>query len=530
MKSIRHSTAKNALSDAQTISMQALETYQKVLDNLTKSGASRKKQARPALKLPYVDTVEGLENLYLSLSSVAPAQPAAVDEEWNPLSQRPHAPLPPPVGGELGLEITGLKEAIDAFTTLSHEMMHVALWEPFFAGKWRPRSRRQFRNFSLMAEGYCFFFSDIIVAGLVRVRFPDGEFALSRQTPSNALFPPIRAFQALGIVEHDDILDIYLEGFTGKKTQLLQPRGTSNFVEALAARIYHFYSGTVGYLDRMYEALSEIGALDEFYHRFCNLPGLPSFLSETDARLASERDFKPYFKAYFQSGQKQLEQLSAGAIDRIRWRRMLQSRAYYVMQVRWYLREGLIIAERWRPDVSRRLLSDVEDYLSELAALLSELGHKPSRSPLPKLSALDLSYDTHVRQILLKHKVWAGHRWLIVPTRAGGLVSVFDDNKLDERATKIKILRTVAFIVDELTRNMKASQTIEQRTAVLAEIQRIAAIGARCGDGRDKNLKAATKALRVALKRPLVRDTWSLPLSALDPSNNLFRELAFSYQ
>lgn len=530
MKRLQSKKAKRTLIDAETESLKALETYHDILSCLTKSGISLKKKSSARLNLPYVQAVEGLENLYESLSTVAPARPAAVNEEWNPLSQRPHSPLPPPVGKELGAEITALKEAIDSFTTLSHEMMHVALWEPFFTGKWRPRNRAQFRDFSLMAEGYCFFFSDIIVSGLVRVRFADGEFAFARQTPSNALFHPVRAFDALGIVDKKEILDIYLEGFTGKKTSLATSGHVSILVSSLAGRIYEFYNGTLGYLNHTHEVFKELGVLDEFYQRFCNLPGLPTFLLDMDTQLAKDADFKHYFESFFRRGQKNLGQLPEEKITSIRWRRMLQSRAYFALQVRWFLLEERIIAKRWPTSISRRVLSQVESYLSLIEEMLTELGRIPSSSPIRKLAALDLNYEQNVRRIFIDHDVWVGQRWLIVPKRAGGLISVFENTNVDGKAANIKLLRTVAFVIDELTREMKSSQTVEMRSEILAEIERIAAIGAACKSGNAKVLKTLEKRLINTLVRPIVKQTWSLPLAAFNPGQNLYRELAFSYQ
>jgi hypothetical protein len=526
----RSKKANSSLIDIETESLKSLKTYHDILSCLTKSGVSLAKKSSPNPKLPYVEAVEGLENLYRSLSSVAPARPAAVDEEWNPLSQRPHSPLPPAVGKELGAEITALKEAVDAFTTLSHEMMHVALWEPFFTGKWRPRNRTQFRNYSLMAEGYCFFFSDIIVSRLVRVQFADGEFALARQTPSNALFHPMRAFEALAITDNKEILDIYLNGFIGKKTILKDSAHASSLVSSLAGRIHEFYKGTLGYLNDMHEVFLEIGVLDEFYQRFCKIPSLPTFLIEEDAQLAKGPDFAPFFRTFFRRGQRHLGHLSEVQITSIRWRRMLQTRAYYAMQVRWFLLEGRFVAKKWQVATSKRVLGHVDSYLDTVEVLLKELSRDPSRSPLQQMAEIDRSYDQDVRHVFIKHDVWAGHRWLIVPKRAGGLVSIFRDSKLEGKAAKINLLRTVAFVIDELTRDMKTSQTVENRVEILAEIEKMSAIGAGCRTRSSKLLMALEKKLSIALMQPIIRQAWSLPLAGFNPRQNLYRELAFSYQ
>lgn len=197
---------------------------------------------RPGKALPFLSRLPGIENLYRTMAAVAPTRPGDPAEEWNPLSQRPHAPVPPPVSSELGAEITARKEAVDAFTTLCHEMLHVALWEPFFGGLWRPRSKGEFTEFALRGEGYCFFFSDIVLTRAVRVKLADGEYALERQTPSSATFAPVRAFQALGIEDPARILDVYLDAFNGQKTKLWQKKGRSDHAAALAARTYDFYA------------------------------------------------------------------------------------------------------------------------------------------------------------------------------------------------------------------------------------------------------------------------------------------------
>lgn len=504
-------------NDVRGVRHEALASYASFLTFLTASGQTGRQAS--AVELPFLRSVPGLERLLLSLGAVAPATPGASDEEWNPLSQRPHAPLPPAVGDELGGEITALKEAVDAFTTLAHEAMHVALWEPYFVGRWRPRGKRHFREFSLMAEGYCFFFGDIVVSGAVRVRLPDGEFALERETPSNARFSPVRAFQSLGIENVDAIRDIYLEGFSGRPTALWRPRGESNFAASTAAHVYNFYAGSLGYLDELYDALAAFGGLSEFYRRFCAIPGLPTFIDGIDAPAD---DLRAYFVAFSKAGLKNLEK---APVESIRWRRMLQTRAYFALQVRWLLSEGLVVGRSLTPLRRRRLAEQVELYLKGLRSLLLALARDNGASPLPALAELDASYETGVRTPLVAHDVWAGHRWLIAPRRAGGAVSAFDS-----ATSPVDLLRTVAFIVDELTRAMKASNTLELRAEILASIERIAAIGVAGGSGDAKAFRAAARRMRAALASSAVLPLWSLPLAHFEPIANRHRELCFSYQ
>ncbi len=477
--------------------MNGLDAYADVLTRL--------RAGRPGGKLPFLDALPGIESLYQTMVAVAPARPGAPDEEWNPLSQRPHTPLPPAITTELGAEVTVLKEAVDAFTTLCHEMLHVALWEPFFAGKWRPKTREEFLEFALRGEGYCFFFSDIVLTSAVRVKLPDGEFALERQTPSSAVFAPVRAFSAMGIKDHAKILDVYLDAFNGEQTKLWQAKGKNDFAAALAARTYDFYAQSVAYLGDFHAGLQAFGVFTAFFDRFCAVPGLPTFpcpVPTVDARA--------YFKVFFGKGMKSLAALSPVLAELIRWRRMLQMRAYYVMQVRWLVADGLTFG---KAPVPRKVVDAADAYLDGIEMLLRGGGPADSR----KLAALDSRYDTHVRGPLRRGDVWVGERFMILPRRAGGKISVFAKPS-PGRAGKAARLVTVAYLVDELTRQMKTSRTVEERTEILAEIERVAGLAKTSGT------------IAGVLKRPWVRETWSLPLASVDPAGNAFRELAFSYQ
>ncbi len=475
--------------------MNGLEAYADVLTRL--------RGGRSSGKLPFLDALPGIDALFRTMVAVAPARPGAPDEEWNPLSQRPHTPLPPAITTELGAEVTVLKEAVDAFTTLCHEMLHIALWEPLFAGKWRPRTREEFLEFALRGEGYCFIFSDIVLTSAVRVKLPDGEFALERQTPSSAVFAPVRAFSAMGIKDHGKILDIYLDAFNGEQTKLWQAKGKNDFAAALAARTYDFYAQSVAYLGDFHAGLQAFGVFTEFYDRFCAIPGLATF-----SGLVPTVDPRVYFKEFFGKGMKSLASLSPAAVGQIRWRRMLQMRAYFVLQVRWLVADGLTFG---KTSVPKKVLDETGGYLDGVEALLR------GSADAKKLAALDARYDSQVRGPLRRGDVWVGERFLILPRRAGGKVSVFA-KAIPGRAGKASRLVTIAYLVDELTRRMKASRTVEERTEILAEIERVSGLARTSGP------------LGPVLKRPGVRETWSLPLAAVDPASNGFRELAFSYQ
>jgi hypothetical protein len=362
------------------------------------------------------------------------------------------------------------------------------------------------------------------------VRLPDGEFALDRQTPSNARFHPVRAFKALGIEDHEKILDIYLGGFAGRRTPLWQPQGGSDVAAALAAQVYEFYAGSQRHLDELHAALAAFGGLSDFYRRFCEVPGLPTFLDDRQVPVSGGGELMPYFATFYRRGLKNLERLTAAQVATVRWRRMLQMRAYYSLQVRWLLSEGLVVARSLTAPKRHRLVGQVDEYLNGLSALLSQLAIQPHASPEKDLGRLDENYDSLVRTQLSAHDVWVGQRWLIAPRRAGGRVGVFETPPAKAREAKIRLLQTVAFLVDELTPRMRDSKTVEARAAVLAQIQRVATLGAAGGQGTMAKTRAALKQLQKELARPETLALWSVPLAAFDPVANQYRELAFSYQ
>ena len=517
-------------SDA-TSGLAALSSYARILDFMTEGGKSQSSRSESQLDLPFIGNASGLRNLLLSMSAVAPATPDTSDEEWNPLSQRPHALLPASYIDELGSEITALKTAVDEFTILSHELMHVALWEPFFAGYWRPHGRKSFQTFSLMSEGFCYFFSDIVVSGAIRVRLPDGEFALDRQTASNARFHPVRAFKAAGISSHQDILDIYLDGFSGKPTRLWQPRGANDFGAALAAQAYDFYKGTLGYLSDMHTALGAFGGISEFYQRYCAIAGLPSFLEQSDAPPVEPEKFKSYFTNFFQNALNQLDRLTQTQVTSIRWRRMLQMRAYYALQLRWLMSEGHVTAQKPMAKTKHAQIADeLIRYLEGLEDLLHQLALQPDSSPTKRLATLDARYSSRVRAEFLRLEAWVGRRWLIAPNRAGGSINIKQPNSSTEVKARKHVTQTAAFLVEELSAQLAHCRSAQTTTNLLAQIKSISEIGAKAGSAHAGQLRQAERSLKRELGKQHLLNLWSLPLASFDPVRNQYRELVFSYQ
>lgn len=529
--------SKSKASDAQTVSLSFLRSYEKILTLLSDKGRPEL-QSRQQPVPAFLKSVPGFRKLLGSICSVATAVPDANNEEWNPLSQRPHAPLPPAVHtDEFGAQVIALKEGIDAFTTLAHEIMHVALWEPFFTGKWLPSNRKQFQEFSLLAEGFCYFYTDIVVSGSVRIRFPDGEFALSRLSPGNAIFHPIRAFKSLAIDEPSAILDIYLEGFRGSQTLLWQPRDGNHFASYLARQAYDFYAGSLVYLNELYSALETFGCFSKFYDRFCRISGLPSLWH--DHSTPNSNNLKAYFLSFYSDGLSKLTHTSDQVVERVRWRRMLQTRAYYSSQVLWILESNLMISSSLSSRDVNQMTSCLNRYLEKLEVGIHMLQGETLDGICDSIRQADHYYTKHVRDKLKMHHAWVGHRWFIAPKRAGGLVSIARSSRPRTKSLKTTLMprdhlthqfKAIDFIVEELTVGLRTCRSKIERAELLEQLARISKIGAAYAKSNREDRLKLYKQLQKELKHPRILEIWSIPLSAFDPRANQYRELLFSYQ
>lgn len=501
--------------------------YQNLLAALQQAGTTA--GIDQGLELPLINLIPGLEGLLHSMASVAVAASDAPDEEWNPLSQRPHSPLILDLGQAVfGQDIQAEKDAVDGLTTLAHEAMHVALWEPFFVGKWRPGSAAEFRLFSLAAEGYCFYFTDIVVSGSIRHILPDGEMALARITPSNTLFHPKRAFAAMGEHDNDKILSYYLAAFTGD----LRPLGKdlAPLASTWCQQIRSFYEGSLSYLDRLYLVLEEYGYFTDFYTRFCNIPGLPGFAGVALGALGHSPISA--ITSFHGEALNALAKMGKATLRAIRLRRMLQTRAYFVWQVQWALQHNAYTAQRPGARFNPRgILRAIGTYLRQIEALLLDLAQgRSQRGILAALEALDDSYELSVRRPLAKFAVWTLRRDFVAPRQAGGGIDCRLHRFADARAAQIAQLEIAKYLVMNLSENLAKTRRIAERVAVLALLKKVALLGEQVGNHEGAGVVRAWTKLKNLLMSPEILPLWSLALTSIDPKNNRYRELLFSYR
>ncbi len=485
--------------------------YEAILDFL--STPDQDSNSDHHLKLP---DAPSLRALFQTFSTGAPAVPDTSSEEWNPISQRPHLALLSPGQEGLASEFQALKNGVDGFTILAHEMMHVALWEPFFAGEYLPSSCDEFVKFSLAAEGFCYFYSDIVLAPHFRARFPDGELALARQTASSSYFHPCRAFESLGITDLNEILSIYLQGFLGGSTKLWVKKGRSDEASSLAFQAFEFYQHSVPLIKDLYFALQKFGGLKKLSQLFAQPRNIPHFSRPEDAIHLKTGDFYAYFKGFYEHTLPQLAGLPEPALVKIKLRRAIQMRGYYSLSVESYLKsENIVVHSPTRLDRSS-LLGEIDRYQKGLATLALNLEHDDLI--LAKLRSLDQRYNKNVRKKLSQALVYTGERYLIAPKRGSGLFS----RTLKSRSAALK---NIAYLIKELATHYeeKGLSPTEFQHAIggLLTVQDLL---------MKKQLKKAEGAWQKILKLDAILNIWALPLTDFNPLAERYRELYFSYQ
>ena len=165
--------------------------YEKLVDFLSASDA---KKVTPKIFDVFGDFKTLLSTISsISLEEMSRDTPLRIFE-WNPLSQRPALLKVPQANQVFGETFALTQQVFNCLITAIHELLHVALWEPFFCGQMPIKSLEDFRKFTLMSEAFCFFYADIILTRKIRTTYPDGEPIFSRSAVSQNTFHPLSCF------------------------------------------------------------------------------------------------------------------------------------------------------------------------------------------------------------------------------------------------------------------------------------------------------------------------------------------------
>ncbi|MFM9846994.1 MAG: hypothetical protein ACKVP3_07525 [Hyphomicrobiaceae bacterium] len=398
-----------------------------------------------------------------------------------------------------------LEYRIGSEIEMSHELMHILLWEPFFVGHFKPHSAAEFANTGILFEAFCFFFSDILLTPTIRERYPDQELVFSRHAVSMRHFQPYRAFRALGIKDCRRILQTYLLAFSLRHSDV-------SLSNAPVARELQLRFATMAfYADvparRTLKHLADNLVFDEFYNRFCRVPGLPTLVSEDSSHRLKEGDVKGYLHQIHECELARWKAIPLGLSRSVRLRRAVQTRAYFALQLRRIIERDEVRSLTGSRRHPATILPQLEEYLSSLEYAIESL-------KLSSIRQADAFYEKYVRAFLVRTRAWVSRRDFIFPPLESPRVCI--------RGAKSELLGSCRLLVGVLCGKRAAGvKTAEYLLEELLEIQALL---------KERGL---SRGLRRRYERFLycddVRKLWSVPLSFNSPAANRFRELSFVF-
>src|SRR5207302_1076666 len=151
----------------------------------------------------------------------------------------------------------------------------------------------------------------------------------------------------IGIKSLDKILEIYMYAFAGLKTEL--QAADEPLAESLAHRITDFYSISIKPLRRLYVSLKRAGIFTDFQEEFCSMPGLPSLLSQHALSELEAGGVMDYCRRLYRRGFHEVGKLTPSHLERVKYRRALQTRAYFSFQLRHLMKhEWVLPAKRFK--------------------------------------------------------------------------------------------------------------------------------------------------------------------------------------
>lgn len=485
---------------------QTLAQYNRALNTFAKR--------KPLPSLPA--ELPGLRNLLNSMNDYSPHTRSPHVEDWNPFSQLPLFEIEPPQNHGLDGEFNRVIEPVRRYITVGHEAMHVLMWEPFFTGHLVPRAK-QFAPWSLAFEGFCFWAADVLLNPKIKLRDPDGQWTMSRQSVSESLYHPRRAFEDLGLSTPDSILQVYLNSFGGFVSPL--SRTKKSIPLSLANRAYAFYDSTTKTPRQMFDNFERIGLFDSFFRRFCAVPNIPTLLPHSLLSMDLAGDVHAYCQAMPRRGFAFIDRLDPHVVLRVRTRRSLQTRAYFAYGLHYLLRNGLVLHKK--PFSLQAATRRIETYMDGLESLLAKLcaGQKP-QSLTSELRQLDLAYSRTLRAQLIASEVKVGRRESILPVMPGH--SIFQPGE-DRSHLSLKNLLLFAQALAQQALALENAEILPLIHAVVGSVN-------RCKGKFKKTARVQlSRDIDALIAHPAYVEKWSLPLSSFDPLHGSFRDFLFIY-
>lgn len=449
--------------------------------------------------------------------------------EWNPLSQRPFYEDFHPPERNLTSEFEFRRQIALKTILFGHEMMHVFLWEPFFNGYSNKLNKRRFTELCLGFEGFCFWYADIYFNSKVNLQFPDGEKIFSRSSVSQKEIHPRSVLMKLRDWNERDLISTYVRSFNGYHTDLTK-KGLDIVSRGVSSRIYSFYANSLDTVSNYYNFLKDSEIFDEYFHRFCKIQNIPSLISRNKLKLLDFGNFEDYCQNFRTSIFPHVIQLSKEDVLLVRMRRAIQTRAYFLFNLRFSLLNGHVNSSKSvLNEISQstnRMIDDLESVLIEFCI------NKEISTTTSLLASWDQNYDSSVRDLSCNYNLSSSYKLQIHPPLPHHPV-LYKKLNLKQLTNKKLITQCQAVLDLVLSKETLLSLTTEEKEITLSQtaslLEDLNKLKLTTKDSKGLR-KRIVRTLEKVISYPFIQEKWATPLSEIDPGKNNFRELTLNYR
>jgi hypothetical protein len=427
--------------------------------------------------------------------------------EWNPINQRVifYSEMK---GPRIDFRFDHSFQSFFLPLSNLHEIEHLLLFEPFYIGKLPIGSLNWFLEVYFSLEATSVWHMEHTISPALNSPFPDKERFLDRAGLTTKRYSQKRAFKNANL-SSSQTLNCYLDSFTGRRSLLVGKNDVFQF--NLVSRFYGFYFESLAPLKFFYKELSEVGAFKEYYERFCNVPGLPTFLPDDFEAIESQQSLRKYCHQFFFKEIFLIDGLDKNQRNRIRVRRKLQTRAYFALSIRETLNsKNYFSTLKSRP--LRKVEQDaafakaaIQIYLDKIEDLLHQLANGAAAQKVETLSQTnDRYYEREVRNRFENSSLWISKRTQFFQARKDLQSGPIDANSLNPTRREMQSIHQI------LVRGLKENSF---------DSEQMSSIGSNFDLSNWKD----------RITSPDLAPIWSRKLSDCQPLKNRFSELLFVF-
>ncbi|WP_224364965.1 ImmA/IrrE family metallo-endopeptidase [Hyalangium versicolor] len=436
-------------------------------------------------------------------------------QEWNPLGQRLYVPRRVLPGTPTRPDLSQIKVAILWFVELAHELCHIILWEPFFTGRLNPLGTREhFLDWGYLTEAFCFWFADALLLPDIAVQRVDEPSIANDSVGLKGLFNPASVLTSLGYRAGTRQLEVFL-GLLGFDADWKDRHTDDSSFNCLRRRLWSFRTSTEESSSRWRELLVTTGMHDRFFESFCALPDIPSLMDSVPTSL-EEHDIRAFLLALARRGVGVGCEQGPATVKRVRLRRELQARAYWLLQLQHALKDARISFDTGRAGAPSGALRAVDKMLLELEQALRRLCTRSRTTGAEAaLAQVDQEFDKWMKT-LGRRGAFVSRRELFAPDSH---LARFHVPSIGLSRNGVRLTRKTT---EQITRTLQPpwERMVSRRDR--AEADAVLRSARQLGRGKD-----SAASFDDFLSSRLMRGHWSVELGGLSFQRNTLRELLF---